>query len=137
MRNMKNKAYYLLILLSFSGFYAVLGQENKSFEGTWTTVPSMTLGMQFFLNNGEVSGAIMIFSENRCTIGVMQGTMGLGTTIQWEGAYRVNTAGKTLTLIDDFDDEEVYRYVMSETEDDIVLKLKSSDGEITTWYKSK
>jgi hypothetical protein len=49
----------------------------------------------------------------------------------------VNSANKTLTLIDDFDDEEIYRYVLSETEEDMVLKLKSSDGEITTWYKSK
>jgi hypothetical protein len=137
MINIKSKVFGLLIFLSLSCLNSAFGQETQFLEGSWTTVPSTALAMQFFLNNGEVSAAMMIFSGNTCVIGIMQGTMGLGTTKEWEGTYRVNTANKTLTLIDDFDDEEIYRYVLSEAEEDMVLKLKSTDGEITTWYKSK
>jgi putative heme degradation protein len=137
MNRIKSKVFGLMVFLSLNCLNNAFGQEIQLLEGSWTTVPSTALAMQFFLNDGEVSAAIMIFSGNTCTIGIMQGTMGLGTTKQWEGTFRVNTANKTLTLIDDFDDEEIYRYVLSEAEEDMVLKLKSSDGEITTWYKSK
>lgn len=121
----------------FSALTVVSAQGTEVFEGSWFTVPSTTLGMQFLLGGGGVSAGMIVFSGNKCSIGVMQGTLGLGSTKTWEGTFQVNGGNKTLALIDDFGDVDTYRYVISETEEDWVLKLKDAAGEITTWYKNK
>ncbi|GMO28972.1 MAG: hypothetical protein Pg6A_16980 [Termitinemataceae bacterium] len=115
-----------------------LDVSEKELEGNWSSVPSAALGMQFlFSDSGSISAEAMFFAGNRCAIGSIRGVMGMGSSKRWEGTFNINKAGKTLELIDDFGDVTRYRYVLSETEDELVLKLKNADGKITTWYKSK
>jgi hypothetical protein len=117
---------------------AAFGQEASFLEGNWSSVPSAALGMQFFLSDsGSLSAEAMFFAGNRCAIVSMRGVLGMGSSKRWEGTFKINPAGKTLELIDDFGDVTRYRYVLSETEEELVLKLKDADGKITTWYKSK
>jgi hypothetical protein len=116
-------------------------QGTSFLEGTWLSISSTestALGLQFLMS-GSVSAKILIFKGNKYYTGVSgvdAGLMGRASR-EGEGTFRINTAGKTLDLIDDFGDIARHRYVLSETEEELVLKLKDSDGNITTWYKSK
>ena len=95
--------------------------------------------MQLLLNSsdGSISAFYLVFSGNKCHIEHAQGSFGIIKTTVWEGTFRVNSRNQTLELIDDFNDAELYRYVFSETGEEYILKLKDTDGDITTWYKSK
>jgi hypothetical protein len=134
----ESKALVILVCLLLTVMCNSFGQETQSFEGSWTNITSTMLAYQFLLNtNNEISAAMIVFSGNRCSIKSMQGMLGIGTQTAWEGTFKVNTGNKTIDLIDDFGDTDRYRYVFSEDEENLILKLKDSDGDITTWYKSK
>jgi hypothetical protein len=106
-------------------------------EGSWSSTPSIMVGIQFFLSEGEVSTTTLNFSGNRYSIWNIQGFIGLGSSQASEGTFKVNTRNKTLDLIDAFGAVARYKYVLSESEELMELKLKDSRGDITTWYKSK
>jgi hypothetical protein len=116
----------------------VFGQEASFLEGMWNSAPARELGMQFLLSDSSsISAKMMVFQGNKCFTATRRGYLGIEMSKTWEGTFKINTAAKTLELIDDFGDATSFRYTLSETEDEQVLKLKSSDGKITSWYKSK
>ena len=134
----KNILKFLSFVVLVNCGTIVFGQDLTSFEGRWLNVSSTTLAMQFwFSDSGSISATALVFSGNKCYIEAMNGPMGVSRTRTWEGTFKVNPSKQTLDLIDEFGDSEIYRYVFSETEDEYVLKLKYTDGEITSWYKSK
>ncbi|AEF80797.1 hypothetical protein [Leadbettera azotonutricia] len=134
----ENKVLFIIVCLLLAVMNSSFGQETQSFEGEWTNITSTMLAYQFFLNdNGEISATMLVFSGNKCAIKSMQGILGFGTQTTWEGTFKVNIGNKTIDLIDDFGDADRYRYVFSEDEENFILKLKDSDGDITTWYKRK
>ncbi|WP_010263248.1 hypothetical protein [Treponema primitia] len=134
----ERKVRVIIVCFLLAVINNAFGQETQSFEGEWTNITSTMLAYQFFLNdNSEISATMIVFSGNTCTIKSIQGVLGMGTQTTWEGTFTVNTRNKTIDLIDDFGDAERYRYVFSEDEENVILKLKDTDGDITTWYKSK
>ena len=134
----KKISFFLILLLLLLANTAAFGQETQVFQGSWSNVSKDTLALQFFFNSdGAVSATLLVFSGNKCYIETMEGPLGIGRTKVWEGTFRVDSRNQTLDLIDDFGDADRYRYVFSETIEEQVLKLKDTDGDITTWYKSK
>ena len=139
-RSLKTRIVLIIFVLLFliKANAAIFGQETQMFQGNWSNVSKEMMALQFFFNSdGAVSATLMVFSGNKCYLETMQGPLGVGRTRVWEGTFRVNSGNKTLDLIDDFGDADTYRYVFSETNDEYILKLKYTDGDITTWYKSK
>ncbi|GHT68786.1 hypothetical protein FACS1894110_17080 [Spirochaetia bacterium] len=134
----EKKVHIIIVCLLLTVMSNIFAQETVAFEGEWTNITSTMLAYQFLLNNNsEISATMLVFSGNKCSIMALQGMLGMGSQMTWEGTFKVNTGNKTIDLIDDFGDADRYRYVFSEDEENFILKLKDSDGDITTWYKSK
>ena len=109
------------------------------FNGVWASLPYET-----WRSSAITGGTVAIFvfdtKTNSCQIGAKNYLPFSGINIEGEFIgrkyeLRVNTRQKNISVIDDFNDSTVFRYVFTEEEGRTVLKLKDANNIITNLYK--
>jgi len=107
--------------------------------GNWCDTQSSNLGLSFFMNNGSVSAkTLYLTSEGDYTLTSIEGVFGIERNVISKGTFKVYSKLQTIEMIDEFNDV-FYRnkYVLSETEDGRVLKLKNEDNTTSIYYADK
>ena len=149
------KAMFLIVIgiIVVLGIYTPIGEKilDKTrnvaadsnpppvFQGVWSNTSSEMMAIELFIGGSySISATLLEFSGNEYRLTAVQGTFGMGRTEISKGTFRVYSKIQTIELIDEFDDV-FYRnkYVLSETDDQDILKLKDEENSVLTFYKSK
>jgi len=114
-------------------------KDEQMINGVWGSIPYEQWRSQAILGG---SVAIFVFDNNKgiCQIGVKNylpfGRINIeGEFISSRYNLRINSRKKNISVIDEFNDVNMFRYVFSEDGEHKILKLKDKDGIVTDLYK--